>query len=121
MSAQDDVTTARIAMFDTLRELRGPSGSLKLLSGPQHATTEATYTTGWDFPRKEHVDVTTNKQYRRLLIADSDGTRKAKLVAATAVRIGSLIYKNSAKDPSLSSPGVVPVYEFKVYGTGERV
>ncbi len=121
MSAQEDVTTASIAMFDTLRELRGPSGSLKVLSGPQHATTEATYTDGWDFPRKEHLDVTTNKQYRRLLIADPDGTRKTKLVAATALKVGSVIYKNAAKDPNLALPGIVPVYEFRVYGTGERV
>lgn len=112
------------ATFDAERQIDGPSGSLKILSGPQHATTEATYTSGWKFPRKEYTEnlgTAGGKLYRKLMVADSDGTRKAKLAAATAIQVGSVIYKQAVKDPSLLLPGVVPVYEFKVYGTGERV
>lgn len=121
MSDATDIAEAFSEAFDAEREILGPAGSLKLLSGPQHAATEATYTTGWKFPRKEYNDLAAQKQYRKLVVADPDGTRKAKMFAATAIQVGSVIYKNAAKDPSLALSGVVPVYEFKVYGTGERV
>lgn len=121
MSDATDIAAGFSEAFDAEREILGPSGSLKILSGPQHATTEATYTTGWKFPRREYTDLVAQKQFRKLSVADPDGSRQPKLNAATAIQVGSVIYKNAAKDPSLALPGVVPVYEFKVYGTGERV
>jgi hypothetical protein len=121
MSDATDIAEGFAEAFDAEREILGPSGSLKILSGPQHATTEATYTTGWKFPRKEYTELVTGKQFRLLKVADPSGSRRAKLIAGTALQIGSVVYKNAAKDANLNLPGVIPVYEFKIYGTGERV
>lgn len=121
MPAQTQIAKGLARAFDRVRGVFGPSGSLKVLSGPQHATTEATYSTGWRFPRDEYDDLPAGKKYRKLSVADPDGSRKAKLIAGTALQIGDLIYKNAVKDESLRLPGVVPVYVFKVYGTGERI
>lgn len=116
-----DIASALSEVHDELREIFGPSGSLKLLSGPQHATTEATYATGWSFPRKEYDDLALQKKFRKLIVDDPDGTRKAKLKAATAIQVDSVIYKNVSKDPHLNHDGGIPSYEFRVYSTGERV
>lgn len=115
-----EIAQAYGAAFDARRGILGPSGSLKILSGPQHATVEATYITGWEFPRKEYDDLATGKKYRKLKIADTNGARKPKLIAMTAIQIDSVIYKNPSKDPQLQLNGGVPVYEFKVSPTGER-
>lgn len=121
MSDGTDIAAGYAEAFDAERDILGPSGSLKILSGSQHETTEATYTTGWKFPRKEYDDLATGTKYRKLYVADSDGTRKAKLKAMTALQVDSVIYKNPSKDPQLLHAGGVPVYEFKVSPTGERV
>lgn len=121
MSDATDIAAGFAEAFDAEREILGPSGSLKILSGPQHATTEATYTSGWKFPRKEYTELVTGKQFRLLKVADPDGARRAKLKAGTAIQVDTVIYKNASKDPSLDLAGVVPVYEFKIYTTGGRV
>src|SRR5688572_14640419 len=121
MSDGTEIAQGFAEAFDSKREIFGPSGSLKILSGPQHATVEATYTTGWELPRKEYDDLALGKKYRKLVVADPDGTRKAKLRVLTAFQVESVIYKNPSKDPHLLQGGGIPVYEFKIYATGERV
>lgn len=121
MSDGTDIAAGFAEAFDAEREILGPSGSLKILSGPQHATTEDTYATGWKFPRKEYDDLSNGTKYRKLYVADPDGTRKAKLKAMTAIQVDSVIHKNPSKDPHLQLSGGIPVYEFKVSPTGERV
>jgi len=116
-----DLATARATIFDEHRAIFGPSGSLKILSGPQHAATEATYTTGWKFPRKEYDDLANGTKYRKLHVADPDGTRKPKLKAMTAIQVDSVIHKIASKDPHLQANGGVPVYEIRVSPTGEQV
>lgn len=108
-------------VFDRQRARSGPSGSLKILSGSQHEIIEATYTAGWRFPRDVYDDLAAGKKFRKLEIADTDGTRKAKLIAMTAIQVDSVIYKNPSKDPNLFFSGGLSVYEFKVSPTGERV
>ena len=121
MSDGTDIAAGLAEAYDAERGILGPSGSLKVLSGPQHTTTEATYTTGWKFPRREYDDLAKGEKYRKLHVADPDGTRKTKLKAMTAVQVGSVVYKNPSKDPHLFQDGGVPSYEFKVSPTGERV
>jgi hypothetical protein len=121
MTPGTEIATAHAATFDAERSILGPSGSLKILSGPQHATTEATYTTGWNFPRKEYDDLANGQKFRKLYVADVDGTRKAKLKAMTALQVDSVIHSIQSKDPQLQQSGGVPVYEFKVSPTGESV
>lgn len=122
MSDGTDIAEGFSEAWDAVRELLGPSGSLKILSGSTAPyPTVATYDTGWVLPRKEYNDLATGKKFRKLKIADPDGTRKAELIEMTALQIDSVIYKNPAKDPQLYLSGGVPVYEFKLQPTGERV
>ena len=121
MSAGSDIVTSLGAAFDTERLLFGPSGSLKILSGAQHETTEATYTTGWKFPRKEYDDLASGTKFRKLYVADPDGSRKANLKAMTAIQVDAVIHSIASKDPHLQQSGGVASYEIKVSPTGEQV
>lgn len=121
MSDGTDIAAGLAEAYDAERDILGPSGSLKLLSGPQHATTEATYTTGWKFPRKEYDDLANGSKYRKLYVADPDGARKPKLKVMTAIQVENVIHKIASKDPHLQQNGGVPAYEIKVSPTGEQV
>src|SRR5688572_26155902 len=115
MSVGTEIADAFGQAFDALRDIFGPSGSLKILSGSQAAyTTLATYTTGWSFRREEYDDLKNGVKYRKLIVSDPDGTRKTHLKAMTAIQVDSVIHKNPGKDPHLNFEGGVPTYTFKM-------
>src|SRR5690349_5906844 len=119
-SLQRELAEAKSRGFDHERQIFGPSDTLSTISGPQSEVNEGSYTNGWKFPRKEHNDMGAGKTFRKLFVADPDGTRKPGLIRSTAIQVDTVIYKNAVKDPQLILSVVIPVYEFKVYGTGER-
>lgn len=77
-----------------------------------------TWTTHWFLDRRTYSDITTGKQYRRLVIDDPDGCRRRILEDMTAVQIGEYRFKVPAKPDFLGS---LPSYEFRLSPTGERV
>jgi hypothetical protein len=119
MSVGTEIADAFGQAFDALRDIFGPSGSLKILTGSTAPyTTEATYTTDWYLPKHEYTELATGKKFQKLRIADPEGTRLASLKRMTAVQVGTQVYKFHSKDSFIGS---VPNYEFKIYATGERV
>lgn len=106
---------------DKLRGIFNQHQCLKVLSGDQNAgyTTEAIYDTHWYLDRFEYSDVIAGKRYKKVVVDDVEGCRKAKLKAATAFQIGDLIFTFSGKETMDLS--AVPSYEFKIYPLHERV
>ena len=98
---------------------------LQVLSGDQQAyVPEATYDSHWYLDRREYSDLVANKKFILLKVADSEGCRLDKLRKATAMQVGNAQvgwtrFKFAVKPTLLS--GMVPVYEFKLSPTGERV
>jgi hypothetical protein len=97
-----------------------------VLSGDQNSpVTEATYDSHWYLDRQERsLDLATGKKYLPLTVADSEGCRLSVLRKATAVQIGNpqtgwQRFKFAVKPTFLT--GMIPVYEFKLSPTGERV
>src|SRR5688572_4399957 len=111
--------------FDKLRTIFLNGVCLQVLSGDQQAyTTEATYDSHWYLDRREYSDLVANKKFILLKVADFEGCRLAVLRRATAMQVGNpqdgwLRFKFAVKPTFL--PGMVPVYEFKLSPTGERV
>jgi hypothetical protein len=111
--------------YDKLRSIFLSGVCLQVLSGDQNGyVPEATYDSHWFLDRREYNDLATRKKYILLKVADSDGCRLEKLRKMTAVRVGNPQvgweqWKGIVK-PSFV-PGMVPVYEFKLSPTGERV
>jgi hypothetical protein len=104
---------------DKLRSIFYAGLTLKILSGDQNSyATEATYDTHWYLDKHEYSDLVAGKKYKLLVIEDVEGDRLAKLRKMTAVQIGDLRFKFAVKPTILGS---VPVYEFKLSPTGERV
>ena len=105
---------------DKLRSIFNQEQCLKLLNGDQNNWGEpiATYDSHWYLDRREYTELSTGKKFKRVVIDDVEGCRKAKLKSATAAQIGDMIYRFASKD---SLTGGVPSYEFKVYPVGERI
>jgi len=105
---------------DRLRPIFVQEQCLKLLSGDQNnwGTPIAAYDSHWYLDKREYLDVSAGKRYKRLIIDDVEGCRLSKLRAMTAVQIGDDIYTFHGKD---SFVGAVPVYEFKVVHAGVRI
>lgn len=104
---------------DRLRPIFNREQCLKILSGDQQAyTVEASYDSHWYLDRREYLDVTAGKRFKRLRIEDVDGCRLSKLKTMTAVQIGDDIYTFHGKD---SFVGGVPSYEFKIVHAGPRI
>lgn len=92
---------------------------LKVLTGDQQGySTIATYDSHWYLDKREYLDVSAGKRYKRLLIDDVEGCRLSKLKQMTAVQIGDDVYTFHGKD---SFVGAVPVYGFKVIHAGVRI
>jgi hypothetical protein len=93
---------------------------LKLLSGDQNnwGAPIATYDSHWYLDKREYLDVSNGKRFKRLRIEDVEGCRLPELKAMTAVQIGDDIYTFYGKD---SFVGAVPSYEFKLLHAGVRI
>lgn len=76
------------------------------------------WSTHWFLDRRVYSDITSGKQYRRLVIEDVEGCRKQTMIDMTAVQIGEYRFKFVAKPDFLGS---VASYEFRLSPTGERV
>lgn len=119
MSAATQIGKALAKGYDVKRKIFLGPIALKTLTGSQAPyTPTATYLTNWYLDKKEYSDLVAGKKYKLLKVADLDGTRLAKLKAATAMQIGSVVYKFTMKE---SYVGAVPAYEFKLQPTGEQV
>lgn len=111
--------------YDKLRTVFLEGVCLRVLSGDQNSpVTEATYDSHWYLDRREYSDLATGKKYILLKVADYEGCRLEKLRKVTAVQIGNPQigwerFKFAVKPTFI--PGMVPVYEFKLSPTGERV
>lgn len=104
---------------DKLRPIFLNQQCIKLLTGDQQSYSEiATYDSHWYLDKREYLDVSAGKRYKRLIIDDVEGCRLNKLKAMTAVQIGDDVYTFHGKD---SFVGGVPVYEFKVIHAGVRI
>lgn len=104
---------------DRLRGIFVQEQCLKVLTGDQQSySTIATYDSHWYLDKREYLDVSAGKRYKRLVIDDVEGCRLSKLKAMTAVQIGDDVYTFHGKD---SFVGAVPVYEFKVIHAGVRI
>ena len=103
--------------LDRRRRAKYGAVPIKVLTGAQIPYTEqASYTDGWDL---EHIeDVPQNQDFFKLFIMDLDGTRTAKLTAATAFAISGYVYKRLAIDPPKD---VVPLWEYRLQPTGQRI
>ena len=119
------IARAKGRSYDKLRSIFLSDVCLKLLSGDQNNyATEATYDSHWYLDRREYSDLVANKKFILLKVADFEGCRLAVLRKATAMQMGNpqdgwLRFKFAVKPTFL--PGMVPVYEFKLSPTGERV
>ena len=120
MSKGTKIARAYSRAHDKLRSIFMEGVCLKVLSGDQHQTTLATYTSHWYLDKREYLEPVAGgvKRFKRLVIDDLEGCRLANLRNMTAVQVGDTVFKFHAKDSFLGS---VPSYEFKVYPTGERV
>ena len=116
------IARASARAHDKLRSIFLSDVCLKLYDTPTAtgATPIATYDTHWYLDKREYSEMVqgSTKRYKRLVVDDVEGCRKAKLQQATLAQIGDVVFKFNAKD---SFVGSVPSYEFKVQPTGERV
>lgn len=103
---------------DALRRIYNEGYCLKVFSGSDGTTLEATYSDRWYFDNKEYSDVVAGKKFKRLVVDDVQGCRLEVLRIATAMQIGEYKFKFVAKPSFIGS---VPSYEFKLQPTGERV
>lgn len=105
---------------DRLRPIFLKEQCIKLLAGDQNSWGDpiATYDSHWYLDKREYLDVSAGKRYKRLVIDDVEGCRLRKLKQMTAVQIGDDVYTFHGKD---SFVGAVPVYEFKVIHLGPRI
>lgn len=120
MAVATQIGKALAKAYEVKRKIfLGADCSLKTLTGSQALyTTTATYTNNFYLDKKEYSDLVAGKKFKLLKVADLDGTRLAKLKAATALQVGNVVYKFYMKE---SFVGAVPAYEFKVQPTGEQV
>lgn len=119
MSTATQIGKALAKAYDVKRKIFLGNISLKTQTGSQSPyTTTATYTNNWYLDKREYSDLVAGKKFKLLKVADLDGTRLAKFKAATAVQIGTVVYKFYMKE---SFVGAVPAYEFKLQPTGEQV
>jgi hypothetical protein len=111
--------------YDKLRTVFLEGVCLRVLSGDQNSpTVEATYDSHWYLDKHEYPDLTAGKKYILLKVGDYEGCRLEKLRKMTAIEIGNpQIGWERWKVPNKPTfvPGMVPVYEFKLSPTGERV
>ena len=112
--------------YDKLRTifLKGECLRVYDVTQPPYTTPIATYDSHWYLDRREYSDLVANKKFILLKVADSEGCRLDKLRKATAMQVGNVQvgwtrFKVAVKPTFL--PGMVPVYEFKLSPTGERV
>lgn len=103
---------------DKLRRIFLEGLCLKFYDGDTGSNLIATYTDDWWFDQHEHSDVVAGKKYKRLVVEDVNGCRLSVLRQATAVKVGDAKFKFIAKPSFIGS---VPMYEFKLQPTGERV
>ena|SRR5687767_206483 len=120
MSTATQIGKALAKGYEVKRKIfLGAATTLKVLTGSQAPyTTTATYSTNWYLDKKEYSDLVAGKKYKLLKVADIEGTRLAQLKNATALQVGSVIYKFSMKESFI---GAVPAYEFRLQATGEKV
>ena len=105
---------------DRLRQIFVQEQCIKLLSGDQNnwGTPIATYDSHWYLDKREYLDVSAGKRYKRLVVEDLEGCRLPKLRVMTAVQIGDDVFTFHGKD---SFVGAVPSYEFKLLHAGVRI
>ena len=106
--------------YDKLRTIFFSGVCIRLydVTTPPYTTPIATYDTGWYLDQREYNDLATGKKFKLLKVVDVDGCRLEKLRTMTAVKVGDTVFKFVSKDSFLGS---VPVYQFKLQPTGERV
>lgn len=104
---------------DRLRQIFLKEQCITILTGDQQSYSPiATYDSRWYLDKREYLDVSAGKRYKRLVIEDVEGCRLSKLKAMTAIQIGDDVYMFHGKDSFVSA---VPSYEFKVIHAGPKI
>ena len=121
MSRGVRIARAYSRAHDKLRSIFLEGVCLKVYDQEQvdaNTTPIATYDSHWYLDKHEYSDVVAGKKFKRLVVDDLEGCRKAELRKATAVQVGDTVYKFFSKDSFIGS---IPSYEFKLYPTGQRI
>jgi hypothetical protein len=120
MSRGTRIARALGRSHDKLRSvsLEGECIRLYDVTAAPYTTPIAIYDSHWYLDKREYSELVTGKRYLLLKVADVDGCRLRKLRDMTAVRVGDMVFKVITKPNFVGS---VPLWEFKLSPTGERV